>query len=97
MKEKAVVTNEPVRSIIRDSNKDLDGEAAAKARSMRQMTQALNRKRAEKNEVIQFYDTPLYELFIPESLQRTYLNQVFGTIVDKAIQQESFYSQQKQI
>jgi hypothetical protein len=44
---------------------------------MGQMTQALNRKRAEKNEVIQSYDTPLYELFIPESLQRTYLNQVF--------------------
>jgi hypothetical protein len=77
MKDNVLVSNEPVRSIIREGNKDLDEEAACKARSMNQLTQILNRKKAEINEEIQKFDTPLSDLFIPESFQRKYLNQVF--------------------
>jgi hypothetical protein len=77
MKTDVEVSNDPVRSIIRDGNKESDEEAASKARSISSLTQMLNRKKAEKNEVIQAFDTPLCDLFIPEGLQKTYLNQVF--------------------
>jgi len=77
MKNEVSVTNNPVRSIIRDGNKELDEEAASKARSMSSLTQMLNRKKAEKNGVVQPYDTPLCDLFIPECLHKTYLDQMF--------------------
>jgi hypothetical protein len=71
MKNDVEVSNDSVRSIIRDGNKELDEEAASKARSISSLTQMLNRKKAEKNEVLQAFDTPLCDLIIPEGLQKT--------------------------
>ena len=77
MKNSVATTNYPIRSIIREGNKDLTEEAACKSRSQSSLSQMLNRKRAQKSEAVQPYDTPLCDLYIPDSLHYTYLNQLF--------------------
>ncbi len=57
MKNDVKVSNDPVQLIIRDSNEELDEEAASRPRSISSLTQMLNRKKLRK--------TKLFKLLIP--------------------------------
>jgi hypothetical protein len=68
-----------VKDIIRDSNKYLSEEAAAKTITADSFTQMCNRARKKDKEDEDLIDNEglLCDLILPESLQRTYKNIIF--------------------
>ena len=77
MKEEAINTERKPKGIIREATSDLSEEAAAKMRSQEATRQMLNRIRSQNNEDFEEADTLLSDLIIPESMQRTYKNEIF--------------------